>query len=78
LTETKKIPLQGASVLEIGIWNLDIVCYLEFEIWNFSPINTFLPPSALRPEPYADCRFHFPVRPFHSACALSPMHYAGS
>jgi hypothetical protein len=31
--------MKGAFVLEIGIWNLDIVCYLEFGIWNLSPIN---------------------------------------
>ena len=27
--------------MEIGIWDLDIVCYLEFGIWNLSPINIF-------------------------------------
>jgi hypothetical protein len=36
MTKTIKMLLQGAFVLEIGIWNLDIVCYLEFGIWNLS------------------------------------------
>jgi hypothetical protein len=32
MTETKKIPLQGASVLEIGIWILFVIWNLRFGI----------------------------------------------
>jgi hypothetical protein len=41
MSQTEKMPLQGAFVLEIGIWNLDIVCFLEFGIWNFSLLIAF-------------------------------------
>jgi len=36
MTKTKKMPLQGAFVLEIGIWSLVFVWDLVLEIWNLS------------------------------------------
>jgi len=34
--EEKACNFKGAFVLEIGIWSLEFVCYLEFGIWNLS------------------------------------------
>jgi hypothetical protein len=36
MTQTKKMRLRGAFVLEIGIWNLVLVWDLEFVIWDLS------------------------------------------
>ena len=41
MTQTKKMPFQGAFVLVIGIWCLEFVWNLVLVIWNLSPINTF-------------------------------------
>jgi len=44
---------QGAFVLEIGIWNLVLVCYLEFVIWNLSPRIAFF--SSRKPSTVNRC-----------------------
>jgi hypothetical protein len=70
MTETKKKVLPGAFVLEIGIWNLDIVCNLEFGIWNLSlRIASFIP---VNPKPSIVDRFHLFLLPLANLSRVTP------